>query len=401
MMSCPGTSSSRWKEPRVSRGSVLIIVLVTMMFATFALTLFIEKAFNDLLVEAREADAMRLRAEAYSALETTLAVLEDYRQGVGPLLSPQESWGDPLAFAGYEPAEGRTVQVEFQDESGKLSLPNATAATFINLFKAWQIPPSKAERLADALLGWMKKDYVPAVAGSPQAQDYDRGELPFQPPSRPLRSFSELASIDLARDVFYDESGAPNELWHRFVDTFSLYRFSASNLNGAAPDLLTGLGSTDAAQQKRLGEYLSGGGSYTKSEGYFKTMQDATRVLGQMPADNLGTEIKALRVIVTVRQGGGSSYRLNVVVAQPNGAQLPGGGGTPSGQQPPQSQDGNSSNPPAQTPPNAGGGAGAQGAVSSTQGQNGTTAAKKLNYPFALLEIRENDMNSSVPIPGT
>ena len=55
------------------RASVLVIVMITILFTAFALVAFIEKAGNDLLVEHREAQARRLRMEAYSALEVTLA----------------------------------------------------------------------------------------------------------------------------------------------------------------------------------------------------------------------------------------------------------------------------------------------------------------------------------------
>ena len=64
---------------RKTRGSVLIIVMVSLLFATFAVLAFMEKASVDLLVERREVLTNRLRAEAYSALEVTLGVLEDFR----------------------------------------------------------------------------------------------------------------------------------------------------------------------------------------------------------------------------------------------------------------------------------------------------------------------------------
>ena len=57
----------------------MVVVLVTLLFASVALTLFIEKASDDLLVESRVAAARRLRFEAYSALETPLAVLQDFQ----------------------------------------------------------------------------------------------------------------------------------------------------------------------------------------------------------------------------------------------------------------------------------------------------------------------------------
>ena len=53
---------------RAVRSSVIVLVLVSMAFTAAALTAFIEKAGNDLLVETRQADAKRLRQEAFSAL---------------------------------------------------------------------------------------------------------------------------------------------------------------------------------------------------------------------------------------------------------------------------------------------------------------------------------------------
>ena len=71
-------SSPTPRDPRL-RSSVIVLVLVTLVFTAAALTAFIEKASNDLLVEIREADSQRLRQEAFSAMEVTLAVLEDFR----------------------------------------------------------------------------------------------------------------------------------------------------------------------------------------------------------------------------------------------------------------------------------------------------------------------------------
>src|ERR1043165_1535429 len=73
-----GASNPR-RDGKPRRGFVIVVVMVTMLFATAALLTFMEKASNDLLVEQRAATANRLRAEAYSALEVTLAVLEEFR----------------------------------------------------------------------------------------------------------------------------------------------------------------------------------------------------------------------------------------------------------------------------------------------------------------------------------
>lgn len=370
---------------RRRRGSVLLIVLVTLVFATSALLLFIEKAGTDLLVDIREADAGRLRLEAYSALETTLAVLEDFRVVGDGLHGPAEGWGDPLGFAGYEPTEGRTVEVTVEDESAKLPLPKVKAEVLIALLKSWQVPQVDAERITDSLLVWMKKGHTATAIGAPTAQDYENAPLPFATPGRSLRSYTELGAIEGVRQAFYDaDTGLPNELYQRFTDTFSLYDYDAPNLNGNRLEPLLAQETIDAQQQSRVGEYLSGAGSYkTQGPGFFKNARSVTAVAGgQLAKLGYGFKVQALRITVTVRQGV-SSFRLTVVVAPEGGAKVVAtSGAADSGQ----SEAGsNKSTPRSQTSPTS---AAAQGSAN----------AAELKYPFTFLEIREND--SAVPPPA-
>jgi general secretion pathway protein K len=256
-------------------------VLVTLLFTAYALIAFSEKASNDLLVEARAATARRLRAKAYSTLEVVLAVLSEFRQASGGLRSPAEGWGDPLAFANWEPGDGCTAEVTFTDESGKLSLPHVDYATLVQLFVSWDLPQVDAEGLADALMVWMRRDYISTQAVT---NAYDRGELPYHPPQRPLRSYAELAAIDPARALLYDEGGRPNALWHRFVSALSLFDFAQTNINGTSGDVLTALGSYDATQQQQLGDYLAGKGSYARQgPAFVRSTGEAAALLGGDP----------------------------------------------------------------------------------------------------------------------
>lgn len=384
--------SPRRPAPR-RRGSVLVIVLVTVLFASFALALFVERAGVDLLVDLRESTARRLRQEAYSALEVTLAVLEEFRQYDNGLRSPAEGWDDPLGFAGWTPAEGCTAEVTFEDESGKMSLSHVEPATLIELFKSWELPQSEAEKLTDGLLTWMRKDYVPTGAFSP---DYDRTALPYVAPARALRSFTELAAIDRVREVFYDKDGRPNDYWHRFAATFSLFDFRDANLNSAPPDVLAALGAYDDQQRNRLADYRAGRGVYqTNGPGIFKTTADAAGFLGTKAIPNgFGTEIRALRINIAIRQGR-STYRLSAVVAPPGGART---------------VEAMKSVAPADSASASGAAAGSTGtpgstapATSAEPGKSAAgsdaAAAKKLNYPFTLLEITENVENSPPPAP--
>ena len=362
--------------PRRQRGSVLLIVLVTLVFATSALLLFIEKAGTDLLVDIREADASRLRLEAYSALETTLAVLEDFRVVGDGLHGPAEGWSDPLGFAGYTPAEGRTVEVTLEDESAKLPLPSVKPEMLIALLKYWQVPQTDAERIADSLLVWIKKGHTATAIGAPTVQDYENQVLPFTPPGRSLRSFSELAAIEGLRQAFFDEvTGLPNDLYQRFTDTFSLYDFDAPNLNGNRLEPLLAQETIDAQQQQRVGEYLAGSGSYqSQGPGFFKSARSVAAVAGgQLAKLGYGYKINALKVTITVRQGV-SSFRLMAVVAPEGGAKLVA----------------------ASTATAA---ATAEATPTTAAPTSATDKAADLKYPFTFLEIREND--SAVPPPAS
>ena len=289
---------------------------MTLLLTAFAMTKYLERTTIDLLADARDASAGRLRVVAYSALETTLAVLQEFRTVNGTLLSPTEGWGAPLDFAGYTPPEGLAVTVSLEDESGKIPLPHADFATLRDLFILLGQKQTDAERLADALLVWMQQGYEPVDSFSARATDYEREAIAFDPPGRSLHSFSELGSIKFVRDLFFDDQGQPNELWRRFVDSVSLYDFTQPNINGARDTTLAALGGYDDTNVKKIADYLGGSGSYVRQgPTYFRTQQDVASLVGlSMASPRLTTQVSCLRVNVTVREGS-TSFNLTAVVA--------------------------------------------------------------------------------------
>jgi len=370
---------------RPLRSSVIVIVLITLLFTSVALTAFIEKAGNDLMVQSRDSASTRLRQDAFSALEVTLGVLEDFREADSGLHGVAEGWGDPLGWAGWAPAEGRTVDIAFQDESGKLPLRHVDMTTLTNLFEYWQMAPSDAKNLADALLGWMQNGYVYSTPLNP---DYEQASVPYDAPGRPLRSFRELAAIDVAKDVFFDpETKQPNANYWRFVNDVSIFTFPHPNVNGANADVLTAAGNYTDVQEQHISDYLSGAGEYTQQgQQWFKDTTTLAGVAGVGgSAAQFTTSISALRILITVHEGR-SQYRLSVVVAPQGGATLNqtvavnATAGSPSGSASGSGSVTNTSQP----------------SSSATTAQASAAASQNLNYPFTILELLEDDR---IPLP--
>lgn len=374
-------SRSLFPFPRARRGSVLIVLLITLVFAALLLTRLVEASSTDLLITMRTADRDRLRLDAYSALETTLAVLEDFRAIDGALYSPAQGWGDPLDYAGYVPPRpGLTIDVAFEDESAKLSLPTLRPDALAPLLVQLGLGPNDATRVTDALMAWMRHGYN-ATSADTDAGAYQRNDPPAQPPYRPLRSFDELASINVARDYFYDANGQPTQLWRDFAGRVSLYQFSGTNLNTASPAVLLSAG-WDQGQVDALRKHLSTPALATKAPPFLRSTEDASRQVGKVSLGGFGTQISCLRVIITVREGA-AAMRLTALVTAAGAARLP---------KALVADPGNPANTGRGLASPARAGAAARSAVLANPpgGNNAGDATNSLRYPFTVLEISES-----------
>ena len=305
---------------RRSTGSAVLLVLVTVLLASFMLMKFVQRAGTELLADARAGDRARLRREAYSALETTLAVLADVRAADHALYSPAQGWDQPLNYAGYVPDSGLVVEVGFEDESGRISLPRADAATLEALFQVAGVDRNQAERASDALLVWMHQDYVPPTLESDPG-NYERAAIPHRAAQRPLRSLEELASVAIVRDLLFDDDGRPNQHLRDFAAAVSLQSFDKVNLNAASPAALAATGFA-AGQIDALRNYQQATGRVA-GKPYFQSLTEASATLGSaVSPDHFGVEIQVLRIKLTVRDGA-LEYHLSAVVAAPGGTVAP------------------------------------------------------------------------------
>ena len=361
-----------------SRGSVVVVVLVTLLFAALLLTRLIETSSTDLLIAMRVADRDRLRADAYGAMETTLAALMDFRTVDGGLYSPVQGWSDPLGYAGYVPREGVTVTVAFEDESAKLSLPRFNLDTLNSLLVQLGLSVPDAARVADAMFVWMHNNHLAAESAT-SAAVYERQDPPSQPPYRSLRSFDELAAIAVAKDFFYDADGHPKPLLTDFMAAVSLYQFNTTNLNSASPAVLAATG-WDPTQTASLQKYLTSPVSATKTRPYVRSLPEVRRQVGNVAGRNLGAQIQLLRITVIARQGA-AQLKLSTLVTWAGQATLPAS---------------LAANPAGTTT------ATNQRATASTTAQTQTAAANAntLRYPYTVLELTETSLPDPPPPPN-
>lgn len=356
---------------RSRRGSVVVVVLGLILLAAFFLSRFIERAQTEMLVEMRAKHAAMLRSEAYSALETTLAVLADYQTVDEGLRSPAQGWGDPLGEAKYEPPAGLKVSVTLEDESGKISLPKLDRNGLLLLGAQLGLKEHDAERFADAFLAWTRREYV-STSFDLDPRQYEYANPPHQTPGRAIESFDELRAIAVVKDLLFDKDGQPNELFFQLKSSVSLYEFTTMNLNGAqAPGLV--MAGLDVNQAGKIMDFNSGKGRRASDPlKYFRSITDAQALLGSTVAlQGYDTSVHCLRVRVTVRQGS-SSLELDAVIVPTSDASK--------NQQQTEAAANQASNSPA-----------GQGTSAGSSGP--------LQYPFTVLALDERVELQAPPSP--
>lgn len=340
------------------RGSVVIFVLGIILLAAFLITRLMDRAAVELAAESKASKRAELRQEAMSALEASLAVLADESLARQGLHDVSEGWNQPLALMDYHPSTGYRVETVVEDESGKLSLSQIDDNTLRAYLDAIGCPATSLDLLVDALLAWTRPDYLSDRDGI----NFSNAALPYEAPLRALRSFGELLAIPAVRDLFFDPAGDWNELGRRFRAGVSLFSFRNSNVNSAPPEVLLARGLDEAQVTAILmtRENRGRGSSFYRSAGELAGVWGGTAA----PA-GMGTDVLCWHIIITTWFGA-RNYRLDAWVTR---------GAT-------------------SAPGNAAGGA----RRATTDNTDPAVAVsvrnnprKSVDYPFQILELREND----------
>lgn len=372
------------------RGAVLLMILVIIVVLSALIVQFTEKGLAEIAAEGHYVERNRLRVTAYSALETTLAVLADVVAIDGGLTAPAQGWGDPLAEAGFDPGnDNLKVTVSFTDESGRLPLNNLDESTLDLLFIEMGFSTDDSLKLTQSLLDWIDEDDDTRIDGA-ESDVYGVAEWPYAASNRQVRHLSELAVIDGFDVLFFDEAGRPNEFYTAFAQTVSPWSDGVLNLNSATDLALRGAAGFGDPQVNALRSYLAGADGVPGNEDdrYFSSPQELAQVMGQLPQGaRVGVNVGALRIHVEVSEGQ-SRFALEAVVKP-----QPGGGAA--GAERAQDND-----DPQNQPPAAGGDPRQKQGAGFIRAGSALTR-KAVPYPFVFLELTEDvGHNDSIAAPA-
>ena len=107
------------------RASILAAVLGMIALASFVVLAFMQEATDRIKYSGLFQNRDELRVEAYSLLDATIAVISEIQEIDGALYSPNQGWNDPLGYAQIEINNDLKIEINIEDETGKISLSQA------------------------------------------------------------------------------------------------------------------------------------------------------------------------------------------------------------------------------------------------------------------------------------
>jgi type II secretory pathway component PulK len=248
-------SASRPRE----KGAVLALVLGLVLLLSLVVTMFLDLARRELLLRGMYVARDELRLTAYSALETSLAVLAEFIQIDGGLYGPAQGWANPLTLApDFVPPDGMNVTVNISDETGRLSLLDANESELNAVLESLGFQSPQTDELLDSLADWTDADDNMRLNGA-EKDYYELLEPPYDPPNRPIKSYDELRYIKNWNTTFFDGNGTPLPVYTAFRKMITLLDNNGTvNLNTAPPELLAAYAAEGQIDDGAVNAFLAG-----------------------------------------------------------------------------------------------------------------------------------------------
>jgi hypothetical protein len=349
------------------RGSILVFILALIVLLSVLCMRLMQETIQELRHVSQFHRRDDLRMHAYSALDVSVGVLNEFMMVERTLYSPSQGWGDPLSYAGISPLDASVRwSVSLIDESGKVPISSISEKDLVSLFSIMRaegdslVNDDDGQPFYDSFMDWQDADEEERDEGA-EDDYYEDLEFPYFTPGKKIENFEEFRMVkgfaynpDEADEsgLFYSPDGSETPHLKNFRDSFSFFHHGPINVNTASSFLIKFLcGDDDTLYNEVLA-----GPSASSGDPYFKNMNDPK--LAQLRSNrsiSTSTMATVFRLLVTVAKGK-ANFQLHAILASGNGVK---------------------SNP---------------------QGGRGQVATKprsqqnaKMRYPFRILSIRENE----------
>ena len=348
-------------------GSILVFILALIVLLSVLCMRLMQETVQELRHVSQFHRRDDLRMHAYSALDVSVGVLNEFMMVERTLYSPSQGWGSPLNYSEISPLDP-TVKwsISLVDESGKVPISTIAEKDLVSLFSIMRsedgslVNEDDGQPFYDSLMDWQDSDEEERDEGA-EDDYYEDLEFPYFTPGKKIQNFEEFRMIKgFAYDpddpdesgLFYSADGSETIHQKNFRESFSFFHNGPVNINTASSYLVKFLCGDD---DSLYDEVLAGPNGST-GDPYFKTMNDPALVqLRSNRSISTSTTATVFRVLVTVTKGK-ANFQLHAILAGGNAAQ---------------------------PKPKAGG---SRVAPKPRSQQN-----SKMKYPFRILSIRENE----------
>ena len=349
------------------RGSILVFILALIVLLSVLCMRLMQETIQELRHVSQFHRRDDLRMHAYSALDVSVGVLNEFMMVERTLYSPSQGWGNPLSYAEISPLDSSVRwSISLIDESGKVPIASISEKDLVSLFSIMRaegdslVNDDDGQPFYDSLMDWQDADEEERDEGA-EDDYYEDLEFPYFTPGKKIENFEEFRMVkgfaynpDEADEsgLFYSPDGSETPHLKNFRDSFSFFHHGPINVNTASSFLIKFLcGDDDTLYNEVLA-----GPSASSGDPYFKNMNDPK--LAQLRSNrsiSTSTTATVFRVLVTVAKGK-ANFQLHAILASGNGVK---------------------------PNPQRGGGQ----VVTKPRSQQNA----KMRYPFRILSIRENE----------
>ncbi len=285
-------------------GAVLVFVLGMLMILSLLVTAFLQNLHQDLQAHSYLEVNHPLRNTAYNVLEAVRCSVEQQLT-----LGKDFHKAAALAEKRLQLPPSVHVQIQLEDESGKIPLHGSDEKQLTNLFRLFA-DMWDARTLAKQYQQWLQKKPIPstlidlpnkplAAESSPKSSNPSEDGQSAQKKGNPSQIFFpnalndhlQLQEIEKFQTIFFDKKGKPNRQWKRLTQSTSLpfygYRI---NINSVSPDVLTVLSKTFSLDVEAITHYLGLQSHATEKHFYSHVDQIQQLGHGKFPSSSEKTE---------------------------------------------------------------------------------------------------------------